>query len=209
MRKPVLVLDFDDCLIPTDVPLREWITREKGIDLVSVKRVPGKFMYEEAFPDSGLTATIATSLVDEYIATASINTLPFEKVIETLEELHRHFELHVVTARPDIHHDVTLKSVEKHFKPGLITDVHSVGGSGHTKHTTKEQKYRELHAVATVDDGDHNVNTAIEAGLLAFSLQHPTHEHNGMALHADAIVITDFSEMLDYIDRILQHEVRS
>jgi hypothetical protein len=198
MSKKVFAIDFDDCLVPFDVPFRAWVGKTQGIILADADCVPGKFHYDDAYPNSGLTGDDFGVLIDDYTKTASVDIEPYEMVLESLKILSEFFSLHVVTARPPKHLNVLMGSIDRHFGSGFFDGVHAVGSQDGHKRTTKIDAYNEISAVAAIDDADHNVNAAISVGLTGFSIQYPDHKHNGHSLSPDALVVRSFKEVIDY-----------
>ena len=196
MSKEVMAVDFDDCIIPFDTPFRQWALTEHAIVLDKEKAVKGKFHYDEAYPESGLTSSLTGQLIDQYLAEASVETVPYDGVIEDLQMLIDFFDLQIVTARPPEHRDVTVASIERHIGAGVFSAVHTAEYNGDHKLTSKVSTYRRIDAKVAIDDADHNVNAAIEAGLIGISVQYPEHTHNGHNLHEDALVVASLKEII-------------
>ena len=193
-NKEIIAVDYDDCVVPFDIPFRNWMHDEHGIDLLSVKAIEGKFHYDEAYPDSGLTAKEFTELLNQYTLTKSIETPAYEAATEGLTLLVERYDLQIVTARPPTHKAITIESVKLHF-PGIFSDVHTAEYSGDHKMTSKVSTYRKIGAFAAIDDADHNVNAAIGAGLVGISIQYPSHNHNGHNLFREAVVASNLTEV--------------
>ena len=202
--KEVFAVDFDDCVIPFDAPFRAWIQTETGITLHTDDVVPGKFHYDEAYPDCGLLKEDFAQLIDNYITNASADVPPGEGTVEALEQLSEVFELHIVTARPHQHLEVTRQSVYQHFGEHIFNGIHTAEFNGDHSTTSKVTIYKKIGAIATVDDADHNINAAIKAGMIGISLQHPDHHHNGHTLPPTAITVSSLSEILQHLDVIKQ-----
>ncbi len=202
MPKEVLAVDFDDCIVPFDIPFRSWLHEEHGVDLRAVKAVKGKFHYDEAYPKSGISKEQFGKFIDSYTEGFSSEAPPYPGAKEGLEQLSEVYELHIVTARPPQYRDVTEASVEQHIGVGVFEAVHTAEYNGDHKLTSKVSTFKKIGAVAAVDDADHNVNAAIGAGLKGFSIQLPEHSHNGHNLHESAIVIAGLGEILQYTDQV-------
>lgn len=198
MSKEVLAVDYDDCLVPFQDAFKTWLLGAHGHDLYNHTPVPGKFHYDEAYPDCGIDASSFSSYIEQYTEEASIDTAPYGGVEEALTELAEYYELHVVTARAQKYRNVTERAIEKYFGGDLFQGVHTAEFNGSHKKISKVSMYRYIGATATVDDADHNINAAIEVGMRGFSIQYPDHSHNGHSLHPEAVVVASFDDIVRY-----------
>lgn len=196
----VFALDKDDCFKPFTIPFLNFVYNETGVLLKPEDGVPGKYHFDEAHPECGITSDEFTTMIDTFILEHSAEVEPFPDAMNAIQALANITDIHLVTARDPKYKDVTLSSIDRHIGLQYFKDVHVMGSNDSYKKVTKVDTYVAIGASSTADDADHNINAAIDAGLKAFSVQYNGLFHGGHDLDPRAIVVSSLSEILQYAD---------
>lgn len=197
MKRLVIAVDCDDVLVRTTPFFVEEYNARYGTQVTlalahseddSIWGVPHEKMLER---------------FAEMLETGAYRALsPSPDEIQILQELARHHELHVVTARKEGEREVTQQMLDTYL-PGVFTSLDLVGWRG-----SKGEVCARIHADVLVDDSARHLHNAIEEGLpksgaLLFG-EYPWNEES--STHEDLHVCRTWQDVARTIDAIARSE---
>ena len=188
MKKPVIAIDFDDCIVSTMPRVRDYYHDAFGID------IPLKDIYSSDPAIWQAPSPIAISRVDGFMMSREYQSgTPFSDALTALPELARKYELHVVTGRPDPLEDLTIAYCDRYF-PGIFTSYEFTNHFGATRRP-KAQVCADLGATYLIDDHLHHADGVALAGtkVLLFG-NYPWNERE--ELHANITRVRDWAAVL-------------
>lgn len=163
MKKSIAV-DCDDVIVNTAVPTLDYYNRMYGT------RVELKDFYSNDLSlwDAPDEAT-AVRRFDIYVQSSEFFELvPTQAAVETLGELAKYYELHIVTGRPSIVEQATLHWLEEAL-PGLFKSViftnYFVVDENQPRPRSKADVCAELGVDYLIDDHLHHAEVVAAAGI--------------------------------------------
>lgn len=208
-KKEVLAVDLDDNLTTFDGPFRiPWVYENTGKLLLNPEE--GEFAYEKAYKDKGLTTERVQQLIDGFLASdKSLKWItPYPGAKEVMAELSERYEIHIITARPAIHRQMTERLIQMHFD-GYVEELHMPNNNGDHISANKATVCRAIGATALIDDADHNINQVMYgADTQGILVKYKGQRHNGGPdLHPDAIIIPNLMTVVK-LDEFRQEHKR-
>jgi 5'(3')-deoxyribonucleotidase len=165
MSKPIIGVDLDDVIYPFTTEFMKFVNKQLGVD----KTIKNCLVYSLA-----VTYGIPEQQIYDFIALfmntrAAKNALPIPGARTSLKTLKEHYDVHIVTARPETLNKDTRNWLDKDFKD-LYSDIHycsfySLGDKKEVK-LSKTDVCKQLNAFCLVDDNVWNATEFHRAGFL-------------------------------------------
>ena len=157
-NKPVVAIDCDDVIISTAPNIINHYNLTYGTNIEL------KDYYSNDEQLWGADRNTFMARIHNYLSTPEYQSLkPFQDAIDTIHALSDSYELHVVTARPDLLAEITKLMLNEHF-PDLFT---SIVFTNHftNKNISKADVCSQLNASYLIDDHLHHAELAASSGL--------------------------------------------
>jgi uncharacterized HAD superfamily protein len=165
--KKVLAVDLDDVLLVFNEPLLQFHNRMYGtahtiadavtFDLKKVWNCTGEEVFER--------------IHKFYESDDHWNSIPMPGAVDAISVLKEQYEIHIVTAKPDILKEKTHEWLAKYF-PNMFDGVHFTN-LHYDVHRTKLEVCNDLKACALIDDGPANAVSVSAGGIPVYLINHP------------------------------------
>lgn len=157
-NKPVIAIDCDDVIISTAPNIIDHYNLTYGTNIEL------KDYYSNDEQIWGADRNTFMTRVYTYLSTPEYQSLkPFQDALATIRELSNSYELHVVTARPDLLADITKKMLNEHFPDTFKSIIFTNHFSD--KNISKADICSQLNASYLIDDHLHHAELAASSGL--------------------------------------------
>lgn len=166
-NKPVIAVDVDDVLFPTNDGTRGFVNNNFDRDYSEEDHSqPGEYKgyFERVW---GVDHDTAEHWYHSFINSGALTEMePVEGAIEAIKELEKNHTLVVVSARHEDQVDMTHQWLLKHF-PSVFKDVRFISGWYHGRKVSKGDVCREIGADYLIDDHIDHCLEAEKAGTKA------------------------------------------
>ncbi|HVV66668.1 MAG TPA: hypothetical protein VHB72_01175 [Candidatus Saccharimonadales bacterium] len=204
MSRGVIAVDIDDVLFPCSFRLVDFYSEKHGVklDYPAIMGDDGKIR--------GTLEVLADALdigedeiidhVEAILSHPDFHEIdPHDASEETLKKLSRQYELHAVSARPQVINQQTQEWLAKHY-PDIFSSIHILGGRwGRGTTVDKLATYRRLGTTYVIDDLLNHAMKAREVG--ATPILFGKYPWNNVAVLPDGVVwCTDWQAVGAYFD---------
>ncbi len=166
-NRPIIAVDIDDVLVPTNEVMRIFVNENFGTNHTKedhTRPAPYKGFFEQVWNVSNEEAERRYS---SFIHSEDYATMhPFEEAVEAIAYLEKHYDLVVISAREADQMEVTHQWLLKHF-PNVFSDVRFISGWYHGRKISKGQVCKEIGASYLIDDHIDHCLDAEKAGVKA------------------------------------------
>lgn len=193
MKHLVIAVDCDDVLIPTTPWFVDRYNKVYKTNVTLADAHTDSDVIWGATHDEMLQRFAQMMETDDYKKLG-----PSSEEVAVLQELARHHELHLVTARQEPERAATQAVLDRDL-PGVFTSMEFVGWQG-----SKGDICKRIGADVLVDDNARHLHNAIEQGLpVGGALLFGTYPWNtDDATHANLIQCSAWSDVKKVIDKI-------
>jgi 5'(3')-deoxyribonucleotidase len=198
--KPIIAVDVDDVLFPTNDGIRQFVNKHFDANLTPEDHVqPGEYKgyFERVW---GVDHETAEKWYHSFVNSGALTEVqPIEGAIEVISKLEKNYEFVVVSARHEDQVEMTHQWLLKHF-PSVFKDVQFISGWYHGREVSKGDVCREIGASYLIDDHTHHCLEAEKAGVKALLFS-----EYGWSKSEDAKKLTrvkDWYEVKRYFDAV-------
>ncbi|MEI7719868.1 MAG: hypothetical protein WCI89_01520 [bacterium] len=193
-QKPALALDLDDVLKETCAALCRFHNAHFGTN-----HTPEKMPSFNLDISWDCTSEETARRLDLFFRSEHhTEATPMEGALEALQILAEHYELHIVTARPEVVRNMTAAWVNRHY-PRLFTHMHFLSAH-HLDHNSRPKSdiCRAIGARVFIDDGVHNVKDVFEKlGIVTLIFTQPL--NFGWEMPKGMLRVNNWGEILDHL----------
>lgn len=164
--KKKLGIDLDDVLYPFSEKFCEFANSRlgKSVTVADMTTYRLDLVYQTSYD-------VIMKLIEEFFTAPETLTYdPIPGAVDGINELSKHYELHIITARKDVFACPTSDWINKHF-PGKFSSVQYCNFyalcPNQLARVTKAMKCRELDLLGIVDDNAENVAGVLLSGRAA------------------------------------------
>lgn len=164
VAKPIIAVDVDDVLVPTNEAIRVFVNENFGTNFsIEDHNRPGEFRsyFESIWEVDDKEAELRYSSFIH--SDALMRTEPLDGSIETIAYLKKNYDLVIISARHEDQVEMTHQWLLKHF-PAVFSDIRIVSGWHHGHKVTKAEVCLEIGASYLIDDNvEHCTNAEHES----------------------------------------------
>jgi uncharacterized HAD superfamily protein len=196
-HKLVVAVDFDDIVGGFNMAFHQWHNRFYGT----------KFLYNDLITFDmcalyGIDVAELSLRCNRFVHEFHHEILPIAGAVEGLRALHESYDLQLVTSRCESIRTLTINWMEEAGVSDYFSAHHFTCGFNSIYPERKRQKidvYREIRAVALIEDADHNAHEVAQGGGEVFMLACPW---NGNVPHGFISRLDSWDEIVDTIERV-------
>ncbi len=199
MKKPIIAVDVDDVLFPTNDVMRQFIN-----DTFGTNHTEDDYKIAEEYKGywEKVWGISHEEAEERYAAFVKSGVLlkgePIHGSIEIITELEKTYDFVVLSARHDDQVEVTHKWLLEHF-PSTFKDVQFISGWYHGRKITKAEVCKQIGASYLIDDNVEHCMVAQEQGVSA--LLFGDFGWNSHQKEADKLVrVRDWQAVKEYFD---------
>jgi 5'(3')-deoxyribonucleotidase len=194
IMKPALAIDFDDVLMSFNQGFIAYHNRMHDTQVT----YEGLTTFDMTQTYKCDRETLTQRVKDFYKSIDHAKTTPTEGSTQAINLLRNHFQLHIITSRPDIAKKETFAWISKFF-PELFHQIHFTNGFAKENGTVERNKSAvclEIGAVALIEDAPHH---AKEVSLRGVKVLMPDRPWNRSETPAGVVRVHSWKETLSHL----------
>ena len=158
-----IAIDFDDVVIRFNQGFLAYHNKMHGTNLIY--EVLTTYQMEQLYKCD--RDTIVGRVKDFYESDDHASTKPIRGSVRAIRQLRDHYQLHIVTSRPDMAKNATLTWIARYF-PNTFHQIHFTNGFGGEEGTTQIKKSvicRQIGAATLIEDAPHHAKESSADGI--------------------------------------------